>query len=188
MTWLGDYLNRVFSARPAMPMPPEAVEAPEHHAVIRARSMVGRGKYRLGTGGRKPTAPAPFDRDGYCDCSGFTSWALGLDRYQPGRIAGDWLSTDAMYADAMGSHRLFDRIPGPADAAPGDLVVYRSKRNVAGVRTSIGHVGVVADGGGETWADLRVVHCAASGAVAVRESDAALWGRRSGIVIRLRGA
>ena len=152
--------------------------------VRRALSVVGQGRYRLGRGGRKPAALAPFDRDGLADCSGYASWCLGLDRYQPGAIDGDWISTDSIYRDATGPHRMFRDVPvggGGQWAMPGDLVVYPG-RHVGGVRVAIGHVGVVVEPG-PTIATCRVAHCAASGKVAVRVSDGRPWAR-SGIVAR----
>ena len=151
-------------------------------AVARARQHVGTGRYGLGRGGRKPDAVTPFDRDGLCDCSGYASWALGLDRYQPGAIGGDWISTDAIVRDATGPRRMF-RAVELIDARPGDLVVYGG-RHVGGVRVRIGHVGMVVEPGA-TWEATRVVHCHGGKAPAVSESSAALWGRRVGIVARL---
>ncbi len=151
-------------------------------AVARARRHVGTGRYGLGRGGRHPEAVTPFDRDGLCDCSGYQSWALGLDRYQPGAIGGDWISTDAIVRDATGPRRMF-RAVELVDARPGDLVVYGGK-HVGGVRVRIGHVGMIV-APGATWEAIRVVHCHGGKAPAVSESDAGLWGRLGGIVARL---
>lgn len=149
--------------------------------VKRALSCVGRGVYRLGKGGRRPSDPAPFDAGGFCDCSGFASFALGLDRYQPTAIDGGWISTDSIVRDARGPHRMFREVP-ITEAKAGDLVVYPG-RFVAGKRVGIGHVGVVVEPG-PTILACRVAHCAASKSVgAVRVSDGRPWAR-SGIVAR----
>lgn len=166
-----------------------AVATPD--AVKRALSVVGQGVYRLGRGGRKPLASTPFDAEGRCDCSGYVSWAMGLDRYQPGRIGGDWISTDSIVRDAEGPRAMFElvaaptpRVPSVAHVSAGDLVVYPG-RHVGGVRVAIGHVGVIAVVG-PTIAECRVAHCAASrhaGPGAVRVSDGRPWAKR-GIVVR----
>lgn len=148
--------------------------------VRRALSCVGRGVYRLGRGGHRPADPAPFDASGASDCSGFASWCLGLDRYQPTAIDGGWISTDSIVRDARGPRRMFREVP-IGEAKAGDLVVYPG-RFVAGRRVGIGHVGVVVEPGA-TIAACRVAHCAASGPVAVRVSDGRPWARR-GIVAR----
>ena len=163
---------------------------PDSTTVTRARSVVGTGTYRLGRGGRHHDAASPLDAEGCCDCSGFASWAVGLDR-KSAAIEGGWISTDSIVRDATGPRRLFVVVPVGAMAQPGDLVVYPG-RFVGGVRVGIGHVGVVAavptgwryDATGQIgW--LRIVHCAASGWIAIRESDGRPWAKR-GIVARLK--
>ena len=164
---------------PAPPVHATGLDGAE--VVRRAMSAVGRGVYRLGKGGRRPADPTPFDRDGCCDCSGFASWCLGLDRYQPTAIDGGWISTDSIVRDAQGPHRMFREVP-IGDAKPGDLVVYPG-RFVAGKRVGIGHVGVIVEPG-PTILACKVAHCAASRSVgAVRVSDGRPWSRR-GIVAR----
>ena len=171
------------SADPIAAVAPAA--APLHglggaEVVRRALSCVGRGVYKLGKGGRRPADPAPFDASGASDCSGFASWCLGLDRYQPTAIDGGWISTDSIVRDARGPHRMFVEVP-IGEAQAGDLVVYPG-RFVAGKRVGIGHVGVIVEPG-PTILACRVAHCAASGKVAVRVSDGRPWAR-TGTVAR----
>lgn len=173
------------SENPRGPTVPLA-DATEADAVRRALSVVGQGRYSLGKGGRSPAASTPFDREGRCDCSGMVAWAIGLDRYQPGRIGGDWISTDSIVRDAEGPRAMF-RPVAITDWQPGDLVVYPGRR-VGGVRVAIGHVGIVVVVG-PTIAECRVAHCAASrhaGPGAVRVSDGRPWARR-GVVVRRVG-
>lgn len=94
-------------------------EGSDDPVALRARSMVGRGVYRLGRGGRKPLASSPFDAAGEADCSGYAAWAIGLDRYQPGDIGGDWISTDSIVRDARGPRAMFELV----GAAPASLTV-----------------------------------------------------------------
>ena len=178
--------------RPA-PILASAPAPDEPASVRRARSVVGQGRYALGRGGRAPDAATPFDRNGEADCSGFLSWAIGLDR-KSDAIDGGWISTDSIARDATGPRRMFQLVEPGEDVRPSDVVVYPG-RYVAGRRLSIGHVGLVVavpDGwryeGPTSLAGLRVVHCASSrapGGGAVRESSGAPWARR-GIVVRLR--
>ena len=183
---LGWLSNLVRSEIPRGTPGPASDESQHGHMVAadRARSQVGTGRYRLGKGGRRPLAPSPLDAAGLCDCSGFASWCLGLDRYQPGRIEGDWISTTSIYRDATGPHQLFvaDAL---ADARPGDLVVYPSTY-LRGVRTGIGHVGVIVGVSGG-WSGLDIVDCAARKGAAIGHRTGELWGRKGGIVARLVG-
>lgn len=161
-------------------------------AVARAVACEGRGRYALGTGGRHPESADPFGtrRDYratgavWCDCSGFTSFALGLDRYQPGKIAGDWLGCNQMAADAVGPQRMF-RTVAPADVRPGDLLVYPG-RSVGGRRVAIGHVSVVVARPAfvRSLADVAVTHCHGGRGPAVSRATGALWERRGGIAVR----
>ena len=187
--WLAALVGRtdVPAEAPPISHPPVGLTGAE--VVARALSVVGQGRYRLGKGGRRPANLTPFDAAGLCDCSGFAAWSMGLDRYQPGRIAGDWISTDAIVADAQGPGRMFAVVgrltaaglDRPAGWQPGDLVAYPGRRAL-GRRVAIGHVGVIVEVGA-TIAACRVCHCAASGRVAVRVSDGRPWAAR-GIVVR----
>lgn len=181
ISWLARALATL--RKPAPPTTDAQVIAIEGQVTAeRARSQVGRGVYKLGTGGRDPHAATPFIT-GQCDCSGFVAWCLGLDRYQPGKIDGDWVSTTAVWRDAQGPRRLFERVE-PAQATAGDIVVYGSTYE-HGRRVGIGHIGVVVEPA-VIVATMRIVHCAASGEIAVRESNGAVWDRHHGIVARLR--
>lgn len=163
--------------------PAEAAPShPEPDAVRRALSVVGTGRYHLGRGGRRPGNSTPLDAAGESDCSGLVSWALGLDRYQPGRIGGDWISTASMVRDAMGPRQMFAPV-ALADAVPGDVVTYKAT-------IGVGHCGVIVAVNGPTWRELDIVDCAARKppAIAHRADGGDLWRRKGGIVVRLVSA
>jgi len=104
-------------------------------ALERARRALGsaRGlRYKLGKGGFHPEDPTP-SRDGFCDCSGFAAWCLGLSRDQRGRF-GLWISSEGIWSDGTGPRRLFTAVVQPF---PGCLVVYPDRDGRQG------HVGVV---------------------------------------------
>lgn len=165
---------------PSMAHPPAAVHSPSL-AVARALSCVGHGVYKLGAGGRNPEMPSPFI-GGLCDCSGFAlAWCQGLDRYQPGRIDGDYLWTDGVYADAKGPRRMFAEV-ALDHTQLGDCVVYRGSRTL-GIRHP-GHCGVIVAINGEGWGSLDVVDCHGGKAPAVGHRSGGLWGRAGGIVVR----
>lgn len=170
-------------AEPALSPAAPAEHTAGARAALRARSQVGTGRYRLGRGGRRPTAPSPLDGAGECDCSGFASWAIELDR-KDDRIGGGWISTDSIVRDATGPRVLFE-VLAPADCRPGDLVVYPG-RYVGGRRVAIGHVGVIVEAA-DTIARCRVVHChgPTGQSPAIEERDGRPWATR-GIVVRLR--
>jgi hypothetical protein len=138
-----------------------------NYRILRARSAVGRGiKYRLGSGGFEPADGLPT-RNGYCDCTGFASWVLELDRYQadkdkPWSRAIPWLETTAIYNDATGSQRLFKQIPAPV---PGCLVVYPD-RKILGVHTS-GHIALVSRVNGKVW---DCIDCSSSQGGKIKEA------------------
>jgi hypothetical protein len=116
--------------------------------VTRARSVVGSGTYKLGMGGRNPELNEPFDKFDRCDCSGFVAWCLGIDRYQPGRIDGDWIETTAVYHDTQLFTPMNDRLPGY-------VIVYPDANGHQG------HIGIISavDFGGRI---TRVIHCSHS--------------------------
>lgn len=89
-----------------------------------------------------------------CDCSGFVCWALGVAR-DSGPWDGGWISTDTLYADALGARRLFRPVER---AAPGALLVY-PKPTGPGADGLPGHVGIVTEVGADGRA-TRVLHCA----------------------------
>lgn len=124
----------------------------------RASTMVGRGKYKLGKGGRDPQAPTPFDAHGYADCSAYVCWAVGLDRYQDG---WGWLDTSGLIRAARDERFVhLDLVEKPE---MGDIIVYgdwiTSERKVRQ-----GHCGIVI---GEIprwgrWDELLIDDCSPS--------------------------
>jgi hypothetical protein len=123
--------------------------------VLRACSAVKKGtRYDLGKGGRNPMAPSPA-KNGACDCSGFVSWAFGLDRKNPAYVGinGDrksglgWISTDAIHIDVRkGKGLLFTKIE---ERRPGAVLVYPDKGGKQG------HMAIVVG-------EHRIVHCSFS--------------------------
>ena len=144
-------------------------------ALGRARSMVGRGRYHLGAGGKDPNAQDPFDSDGACDCSGFQAWCFGLPRKGD---TGVWFYTDALEADARGQVKgdLGDGVPWE-QAKPGDLVVY-------GNGPKVGHVGMVS--AANDHGPTAVIHCRSGGAPAVVETGPSLFKAKGAVILRLR--
>lgn len=186
LAWLRD-----LGQRWAEPRPDPGVAAVERaiasevdpraaRTVARALAAVGTCTYTLGRGGRDPDAASPGDSAGRCDCSGFASWALGLDR-KTDAIGGGWISTDSIVRDATGPRRMF-RIVAAGEIRAGDLVVFGG-RHVDGRRVAIGHVGVVVEAG-PTIEASRVAHCHGPGgrspAISVR--DGRTW--RRGVAVR----
>lgn len=182
LSWVRSFVGSEIPPTPAASHPPAAVRGTGALAVERALSVVGQGRYRLGRGGRSPESPTPFDAAGLCDCSGALAWFYGLDRYQPGRIAGDWISSKSVHDDALAACRLFRRVR-LEDARPGDTVVYPSLYR-GKVRTRVGHVGLVVAVNGPGWPGLDVVDCAARKGAAVGHRTGTLWGAKDGIVAR----
>ncbi|WP_443939644.1 CHAP domain-containing protein [Pedobacter sp. MW01-1-1] len=122
-----------------------------NNLVERARSMVGVDiAYRMGAGGMSPTLSKPSST-GFCDCSGFVCWVLGLSRQSTipfyKHSFGGWINTDSMEADILSSTGIFDRLALPE---PGCIVVY-------GAQSRVGHVGLVSQvtAGRMT----KVIHC-----------------------------
>jgi hypothetical protein len=177
-----------------------------------SRCAIARGLqigYGWGRGGRDPAAGTPADAKGRCDCSGFTAWALELDRLQfvpaAGRkwvrqvdLDGDgdldpavdlWLGTGGIIGDARGDRRFFEPIARPELGA---LLVY-----AAGDGRPAGHVGVITGGlpaewdptSKACWDRLRVTHCAKAHRWprGVQETGAGPWwkayGKKSGTMI-----
>jgi cell wall-associated NlpC family hydrolase len=138
---------------------------PAHEAVTRARTWVGKGKYKLGAGPRSPDAATPFDRNGCCDCSGFATWALGVPRRveldEDDGSGVDYWNTDGLLIEArLGGGKYFTVVEG-GGYLPGDLVVYGSiDWDRDGSRDRVGHVGVIVRGG-PLIASCQVVHCRA---------------------------
>ena len=153
-------------------------------AVKRARSSTLKNykaiKYGLGRGGTNPNAPHPDD-DGLCDCSGFTSWCLGLSRQvslDKGFDFGEeWINTDAIYADALSSHKAFQKAIAPMT---GDLIVYGKNAH-----ESYGHVGIITEvANGEP---ATVAHCCARGGLLsaiIEEPYSVFWKKAKADPIR----
>lgn len=125
--------------------------------LARARSAIGHGiLYNLGSGGTNPAATLPSDGSGKCDCSGFLSWTVPMDRQQenlnkPWSKTIPWISTAAIVADVTGDQELFVQVAHPF---PGCYVAYSAEPE--------GHCAVVThvetNAAGETT-ELTVVDC-----------------------------
>lgn len=109
-------------------------------AVIRARSMVGRGVYKLGTG------DIDSDGDDARDCFGFAVCELyGIKRHRPGFNRGAWatvsddLNCNSALEDAEHAGELFEIVQWPE---PGVLLAYPTIR-LMGHAPFIGHIGIV---------------------------------------------
>lgn len=122
-----------------------------------------------------------------CDCSGFVSWCLGIDRYQPEfPHYGGWVSTDSILMDARTGGDWFEEIPAPE---LGCVVVYGGARR-KGKRIRVGHVGLVVDPlpaeWDKNWSDLRVIHCSSGNGrrfgQAVWETDGRIWSKHGRLV------
>ena len=121
--------------------------------VRRGRSALSRNlRYGLGRGGYRPTAPHP-DQEGFCDCTGFVAWALGISRDQGTAFPGRWIETSRMHRDAVSTRRYFTLL-GWREALPGDLLLYPDSED------SEGHVGIITSVGPE--GPERVLHCNAT--------------------------
>ena len=68
-----------------------------NEAVDEALLWVGKGKYKMGRGGRRPEDGTPLDENGYCDCSGFVCHCLGIDRLENNQ----WWNTDSIRKDGL---------------------------------------------------------------------------------------
>jgi CHAP domain-containing protein len=158
----------------------EIDEYVEPEALTRARSMVGKGYYCLGAGGKNPNAldpwsgcakPATHGHEGlgrvFSDCSGFIAWCWRLPRHD--KTTDTWLNTDEL--EARGKRQ---GIPWHK-AQPGDVVAY-------GAGAAIGHCGIASevDDAGPT----KVIHCNAGKAPAVDETSADLFERHGAVIWR----
>ena len=126
--------------------------------------------YVLGQGGFDPTKMLTQK----CDCSGFVAWAIGIPReFPPG--SSRWLDTDAYWngggaaAHAAGFPLL--RNIAPADAEPGDIIVYPDQGS------SQGHMGMIS--GVDQQGKLKVIHCSKGNFTnfhdATRETNSHVW-------------
>src|SRR5512134_3458520 len=165
--------------------------------IVRARTQLGKLKYRLGAGGRKPLAASPGP---YCDCAGFVTWCLGFDRYQPASrsdfptVAGgwDWVNTDSMIAAARSGKGWFQEL---AEPEVGCLVVYPSIYR-KGERVRVGHVGIVTQVPTRWdpvigYGRLTVIHCSAGNykrtGSAVQETSGMPWANKGSLFLRYLG-
>lgn len=127
--------------------------------LARARSVVGRGAYKLGFGGFDPNAELPFASNlELCDCSGFVAFCIAEDRENSG-IDGGWIETTAIVNDARGPQRMFEISDEGARA--GDIIVYGDSVYRQSPQSAFhrhGHVGIVtlADSAGHPY---KVIHC-----------------------------
>jgi cell wall-associated NlpC family hydrolase len=165
-------------------MPNPVIKVTRDDVVRRARSVLDRGVYRLGAGGRRPQDPHPFDKNNGADCSGFVAWCLGLDRYQPDTIG--WIETTKVHTDAMYRQKLFDVEP-KIGARPGDIFVWPDKSSKGGKLE--GHIGIV--GEVENGKVVTVIHCSSGNmrrqGKAVQETDARAFYNNDAIICRFRG-
>lgn len=156
----------------------------------RARSVLGRGSYKLGRGGFDPNAQFPWHGpDEFCDCSGFVSWLIAEDRETTG-LDGGWIETSAMIADANGPARMFAKVEGAAQ--PGDILVFGDIRVRAAAHTSYlrqGHTGVVSqvNASGDPY---QTIHCSGGNQKqfdhAIAETSPGVFLRNGAILIRAR--
>lgn len=139
---------------------PKSPKSAEPEALVRARTMLNRGVYGLGSGAKDVDAPTPFDDDGRCDCSGFLAWCFRIPRKRdvdPGPKKDEvWFYTDNLARDSKGQVKgdLGEGVPWD-QVQPGDILVYG-----AGPKT--GHCGIVSKKG-------YVIHCHSGKPPAVTE-------------------
>lgn len=141
----------------------------------------------MGHGGLHPEDGFPT-KNGFCDCSGFVSWVIGVSRFQgdkdkPWSRSIPWIETTLIYNDATGPQRMFKQIPSPV---PGCFVVYPD-RKVLKVHVE-GHIALVTRVNGTQF---DVIDCSSSkgGKVkeAIREWDrTALFMSRNAIFVVLK--
>ena len=164
---------------------------PARDAVLRARSLVGTGRYLVGAGGRDPHGSTPDSivrgRRG-CDYAGFLAWCFGYDRYQRGFTYGwDWINADSMIAEAETLSAWFRQLPEPEVGA---VVAYSSIALERDGRSDrAGHAGLVVAlpprwrTDDRDWAAMRIIHCAPSiqrrHGHAIDETHAVAWARRA---------
>lgn len=109
--------------------------------------------YRLDDSGRlggdDPSAPLCADWSyGYrvptADCIGLALWASGLARKQKGYQGslGEWLNTDSLVHDSEHGMKFCRPLYSGEKAREGDWLITPSGYTL-GVRTSIGHIGVI---------------------------------------------
>lgn len=153
--------------------------------IQRGRSVVGTGtRYKLGKGGMRPDSVKPADAHGFCDCSGFVCWALGISRQTDHplymKFNGGWINTNAMVHDAGEVTGIFK----PALViVPGVILVYPGK----GKR--VGHCGIVSEMGASP-ADMKIIHCSSGNSRrgdAIQETGPEVFGNPATIAIWYEG-
>jgi hypothetical protein len=175
------------------PRPCSATEA-----VARARSMVGRGTYLLGTGDYRPVYAGaklidlPWtERDGHVgsDCAGLAiCYAYKLQRHRLGFNQGPWatveddINCNSAIEDADNNRELFERVTAPA---PGVLLTYPTIRLRNHPQPFIGHVSIVVsmsrcfvwDPEHPDYSMLDVVQCCGPNGhtPGVIQSDGSIW-------------
>src|SRR5262249_33117222 len=160
-------------------------------AVIRARALVGQGRYVVGAGGRDASARTPESivrgRRG-CDDAGFLAWCLGYDRYQPGFTpASDWVNAHSMIYEAETLRAWFQPLVTPETGAVSAYCSIELERD--GRRDRAGHAALVVDvpdrwpPDDAAWTALRIIHCSPSiqrrRGHAIDETHAAAWAHRA---------
>lgn len=160
-------------------------------AVIRARSLVGQGRYVAGAGGRDAAASTPESvvrgRRG-CDYAGFLAWCLGYGRHQPGFTPdSDWVNADSMISEADTVGNWFRPLVAPEIGA---VIAYCSiDLEQDGRRDRRGHAALVVElpdrwsPSEAAWTAMRIIHCSPSiqrrYGYAIAETHAAAWGHRA---------
>jgi hypothetical protein len=177
---------RTATTPPAMVSTDEVMHVAEleideiHPALARARSMVGKGRYCLGAGGKRPDADHPWStcakpsqhahRDlgtSFSDCSGFTNWCHRLPRHDKANDV--WLNSDEIERRGKAQGIAWK------DALPGDVVAYGNGK-------AIGHVGIVSEV--DDAGPVKVIHCQASKKPAVIETSADLFVHKKAVIWR----
>jgi hypothetical protein len=187
-----------------------SIRLTRQQAVDRALSQVGKGTYKLSTGGRNPSNPDPFTRvdpdddlykrtvkmgrdPRFSDCSGFTGWCIGIDRFQESGTPGEWwVNSDSSIRDATRKtgNRMFRLVPNLTPVLPGDLIAYGRAPDLG---KNYGHIGLITKvhedfrRGARGWYKcLEVTHCTPAKPVrpyAVKTDNAELW-RTRGYIFR----
>ncbi len=158
-------------------------------AVTVARSLVGTGVYRLGTG----NSDTPIG--GESDCAGFAICrCYGLPRHRPGFNRGPWasvsddLNSNSAIEDADHQRELFVRADRPQI---GDLLAYPTIRLPGHDQPWIGHIAIVVgidraerfELAHPDWALLDVVQCCGPDGhrPAIIATDASHWRLHDGL-------
>lgn len=164
---------------------------PALKAVIRARSLVGQGRYVAGAGGHDASARSPDSIVGArrgCDYAGFLAWCLGYDRYQRGFTPGsDWVNADSMICEADTLGAWFRPLVAPEIGAVMAYCSIELERD--GRLDRAGHAALIVrlpdrwSSGESEWAAMRIVHCSPSvhrrTGHAIDETHAVAWAHRA---------